>query len=319
MSKNQVERVFLFLLITLVSVSATRISQVRKLKSGKAPTFAAFSPDGRRIFVTNYASDEISVIDTATKQNKTRFYGGHEPVGIAVTPAGDKLLVTNLGNGLVKVIDAHSFRIMDDIKVDGMPSNIAISPKGFLAFVTNYGRGKIGRVDFIDTATHEIIGQVEVGVRPIAILVSPLGDQIYVACGGSNDLYVIDTASRQVVTQLPVGLAPDGLAISPEGDFLYVANSGTDDFSVVDLIELNETRRVKVGSKPFALTVGSDGSIFVVESGDNQLSIFSPSFEKIMSVSVGKNPIDVKLSPDNRFAYVTVERDNRIVVYELTN
>lgn len=305
-------------ILVLSSTGAMRVSEVRKLKVGKAPTYAAISPDGSRLFVTNFASDEISVIDTANRSEK-RFYGGNEPLGIVVTPAGDKILVTNRRNGLVKVIDAHTYEILDDIKVGGMPSNIAVSPKGFEAFVTNYGRGKIGRIDFIDTSSHRHKGELEIGVRPLAAAVSALGDRLFVVCGGSNDLYVIDTSGPEIIKQLPVGLAPDALAVSPDGSTLYVSNSGTDDISVVDLLDLVEVKRVRVGSKPFSLAVDSSGSLFVVETGNNSLSILSSKLEKITSIKVGGKPIDVVLSPDSRHAYVTAERANRVFVYEVSH
>ena len=198
-----------------------------------------------------------------------------------------------------------------------MPSNITVSPRGSEAFVTNYGRGKIGRIDFIDTASHRHKGELEIGVRPMAAIVSPLGDQLFAVCGGSNDLYVIDTAGREIIKKIPVGLAPDSLAISPDHSTLYVANSGTNDISVIDLLDLVETKRVRVGEKPFSLAVDNNGSLFIVETGSNRLSILSPMFEKIASIKVGKRPIDVVLSLDNRYAYVTAERSNRVFVYEV--
>ncbi len=317
MKNRPLKRTALLLLIGLTSLSGVRLSQIKKIKVGDSPTYAAISPDGRLLFVANFASDEISVIDTATHRTTKKFYGGHEPVGIAITPDADKIFVTNLAGGLVKVINAKTYEIEDDIKVGDTPSNITISPRGRQAFVTNYGRGKIGRIDFIDTSTHRVLGEVEVGVRPLAAAVSELGDRLYVVCGGSNDLYIIDIAGRKVLEILPVGQAPDALALSPDGNTLYVSNSGTHDVSIVDLLDLREVRRVGVGSKPFSIAVNRNGFIFVVESGDKTLSLFSPDFEKISSVKVGDRPIDVELSPDERFAYVTAEQDNRVFVYEI--
>jgi YVTN family beta-propeller protein len=319
MKTRLLKRTALLLLLGLTSLSAARLSEIKKIKVGDSPTYAAMSPDGRLLFVANFASDEISVIDTATRRTTKEFYGGHEPVGIAVTPDGNKIFVTNLAGGLVKVIDARTYEIEDDIKVGDTPSNITISPRGQQAFVTNYGRGKIGRVDFIDTSTHRVLGEVEVGVRPLAAVVSELEDRLYVVCGGSNDLYIIDIAQRQVIETLLVGQGPDGLALSPDGNTLYVSNSGSHDVSIVDLLDLKEVRREKVGSKPFSIAVNQNGFIFVVESGDETLSLFSPDFEKVSSVKVGDRPIDVELSPDERFAYVTAEQDNRVLVYEIAD
>lgn len=317
MKNTRLHRTILLLLIGLTSVSATRLSEIKKIKVGESPTYATLSPDGRLLFVANFASDEISVIDTATRKTKEKFYGGHEPVGIAITPDADKIFVTNLAGGLVKVINAKTYQVEDDIKVGDTPSNITISPRGLQAFVTNYGRGKIGRIDFIDTSTHRVVGEVEVGVRPLAAVVSELEDRLYVVCGGSNDLYIIDVAARKVIDTLPVGQGPDALALSPDRNTLYISNSGSHDVSIVDLIDLKEVRRKKVGSKPFSIAVNRNGFVFVVESGDETLSLFSPDFEKVSSVKAGDRPIDIELSPDERFAYVTAEQDNRVFVYEI--
>lgn len=305
-----------FLLVTGFSLGQTR--PVESIRVAKAPYFSALSADGSKLFVTAFADNEVQVIDLTTHKATTRFYGGYEPVGIVSAPTGDKLFVTNLNNGLVKVIDANTFDILDDINVGGMASNITVSPKGFLAFVTNFGRGKIGRIDFIDTTSHRIVAEVEVGVRPLAAAVSPLGDQLYVVCAGSNDLWIIDVNQKTVLKTIPVGLGPDGVAISPDGLTLYVANSGTNDLSVIDLLDQREVRRVRVGNKPFSVAVAQDGRIFVVETGDRTVSIYSPDFKKLETLRASKKPIDVTLSPDDRYAYVTDEDDNRLLVFQIS-
>jgi YVTN family beta-propeller protein len=113
---------------------------------------------------------------------------------------------------------------------------------------------------------------------------------------------------------MPMGIAPNGLALSPDGNTLYVSNSGTDDISVIDLLELKETGRERVGDRPFSLTVDGEGRIFVVETGLDQVSIYSPEFEKLASITTPKKPIDVQLSRDGKFAYVTTEKANRLFV-----
>ena len=96
-----------------------------------------------------------------------------------------------------------------------------------------------------------------------------------------------------------------------------MANSGSHDLSLVDVLDLEEIRRVPVGKKPFSVAVDSAGNIFVVESGDNQLSVYSSELTRIASLPAGKRPMDVQLSEDHRYAYVTSEQSNRIFVYEI--
>ncbi|MGH9339806.1 MAG: beta-propeller fold lactonase family protein [Acidobacteriota bacterium] len=311
------KKIFLLTLLALL-VSAFRITPVGEVKVGNAPTYAALSPDGGLLYVTNFASDEVKVIDTTRRRVVATFYAGYEPLGIAVNPSGTKIFVTNYSNGLVKVVDAKTYQILDDIKVSGIPSNVVISPNGAQAFVTNFGRGKIGRVDFIDTTSHDVTGEIEIGVRPLAAAVSLLGDYLYVICGGSDELYVIDIADKKVIQKMAVGHAPDGIALSPDGNTLYVSNSRTNDISVIDLLDLRETRRVSVGKRPWSLDVSREGNIFVVETGDKAVSVLTPDFQKVATFKVKDKPIDIQLSPDDRFAYVTDEKDNKVFIFEIS-
>ena len=105
---------------------------VGKLKVGKAPHFSDLSGNGRFLYVTAFASNEVAIIDVNTLRSAGSFYAGYEPLGITVSPAGDKIFVTNRKNGLVKVVDAKSYQVIDDIKVGGRPANVVASPSGLL-------------------------------------------------------------------------------------------------------------------------------------------------------------------------------------------
>lgn len=310
----------LFLLLALGVVAAAPPSESRpteRIKVAKGPHFSALSVDGDLLFVTSYVDSEIQVIDTRTFRPLRTFYGGYEPVGIAVTPDGAKLFVTSLNRGLVKAIDATTFEILDDIKVEGRPSQVLVAPNGLHAMVLNFGRGKIGRVDFVDTTTHRIAAEVEIGIRPLAGAIIPLADQLFVACSGSNDVYVLDINRRTVIKSIPVGLAPDGVAVSPDGLTVYVANSGTNDVSVIDALDLEEIRRVPVGAKPFSMTVDSAGRLYVVETGDKRVSVYDSDFNRLFAFRASKKPVDVTLSRDGKSLFVTDELDNRLLVFRV--
>jgi len=312
------KRMLLVLLPALIFVVAAAPVSMKTIKMGKAPYFTALNPVRNLIYVTNFASDEVWVVDPATHTTVGRpFYAGVEPLGIAVSPAGDKIFVTNMGPGLVKVVNAKDYALLDDIKVGATPSNVVVSPKGSMAFVTNFGKGKIGRVDFVDTTSHRVVAELEVGIRPLAAAVSSAGDFLYVVCGGSNEVYAIDVAGKKIVQQIPVGITPDGVALSPDGNTLYVANSGSNDLSVIDLVDNTEKKRVPVGNSPFSLAVASNGRVVVVETGDSTVSVLNPDLQKAASIKVGKQPIDVCLSSDDKFAFVTLEKDNKLAVLTL--
>ena len=205
------KRICLLLLMSAVSLAAVSMQSAQRLKVGKSPQFSDLSADGKRLFVTSFASSKVSVVDTQSLETIGAFYGGYEPIGIGVSPAGDKIFVANSSNGVVKAVDARTYDVLDDIKVGGRPTNIVVAPSGQMVFVLNFGRGKYGKVDFIDTSTHRILSELEIGVTPYAAVVSAFGDRLFVVCAGSNEMYVIDIGTRTIVRQLPVGQGPRSL------------------------------------------------------------------------------------------------------------
>ncbi len=62
---------------------------------GSSPTGIAVSPDGTKVYVTNYDDNTTSVIDTATNNVIATVNVGAGPMGVAVSPDGKKVYVTN--------------------------------------------------------------------------------------------------------------------------------------------------------------------------------------------------------------------------------
>ncbi len=307
----------LFWLMLTITPAPAQGKPFAQVKSAKGPYFAAFNAEHTKLLATCFAESEVQIIDLKMNRPGARFYAGYEPVGIAVSPSGDKILVTNLSPGLVKVIGSENYEILDDIKVGGRPSNIVISSNGIHAYVSNFGSGRIGKIDFINVSTHRVEGEVEVGVRPSALVISPFEDQLFVVCSGSNDVYQIDISRKSVINKVSVGLGPDGIALSNDGLTLYVANSSTNDISIIDILEMEETRRVSVGNKPFNIRVTENNEIWVVETGDKQISVYSPDFERLRTYKAHKKPVDLQISSEFGTFFVTDEKDNKILIYRL--
>jgi YVTN family beta-propeller protein len=69
----------------------------------------AVSPDGSRVYVTNFATDNLSVFDAATNApvvGSPFATGGTFPFGVAVSPDGSRVYVTNQNSSNLSVFDA---------------------------------------------------------------------------------------------------------------------------------------------------------------------------------------------------------------------
>ena len=62
---------------------------VHTIKVGQRPWGLALSPDGKKLFVANGPSDDVSVIDVPAAKEVGRVRAGRSPWGVAVAPAPD--------------------------------------------------------------------------------------------------------------------------------------------------------------------------------------------------------------------------------------
>jgi YVTN family beta-propeller protein len=102
-----------------------------------------------------------------------------------------------------------------------------------------------GTVSVFDPATGKQVYEIEVGLHPNAMCLSPDQLTLYVANGNSDDIAVIDTRSDKLINRIPVGIfreggalvgsTPNGLAIDSLGTTLYVSNGFDHAVAVVQL------------------------------------------------------------------------------------
>lgn len=104
------------------------------------------------------------------------------------------------------------------------------------------------------------------GNQPADIVLSPDGTRLYVACQGSDNVFVIDTTSNLIIDVIdlseiagPYGAMPNSLAITPDGRKVYVANIIADNIAVIATTTNRITGSVRVKGGPFRVEVSPDG------------------------------------------------------------
>jgi YVTN family beta-propeller protein len=86
-----------------------------------SPLGMAINPAGTRIYLTNFSSETLSVIDTATYALIDTILVGVNPGSVALNPEGTLLYVVNSGSDDVSVIDAATNAVIDTIAVGSYP------------------------------------------------------------------------------------------------------------------------------------------------------------------------------------------------------
>jgi YVTN family beta-propeller protein len=158
------------------TVSVIDAGSHRVLKSiavGANPHFLTLGPDGK-IWGANADGNDIYVIDPATQDKVASFEVGERPQQIAFGYRGSQGPFAFITIGAAKKVvsvnaDVKNLKRVDEIFVGDAPNGIWANPEGTRLYVSHE---RSNDVRVIDTGTSHVIETVEVGRKPIGVVVS---------------------------------------------------------------------------------------------------------------------------------------------------
>ena len=188
---------------------------IKEITSGPETEGIEFTPDGKRMIVTNEADNTITVHDIRSgKLLKTVPTGkyGDRPRGIKVSPDG-KIYVATLEFGdKLLVLDAklNPVKALDTGKT---PYGVAFDRSGKRIFVAA-SREKTLQV--FDAGSLKMIKNIPTGERCWHFSFTPDDQQILLACGRSDEIVVIDTDRLEVSKRIASKGMPWGIVTYPK-------------------------------------------------------------------------------------------------------
>jgi YVTN family beta-propeller protein len=180
-------------------------------------------------YASNTDSDDVSVIDLATRAETTTVTVGDDPRGLDVTPDGSLVFVPNRFSDDVTVIDTATNMVIATIPVSGTePYNCEVTPDGSTVYVVNKSANGPSSVSVIDVATLTETAVVPLaGTGPEGLAISPNGAFAFVVNRNSGDVDVIDTATNTLAAMaLTAPSSPRDAAFLPNGSKVYVVGEG---------------------------------------------------------------------------------------------
>lgn len=281
---------------------------IARIPTGVEPFGLAFSQDGKKAYVANAQSQEVTVVDTLSHQPARNIpLSTKLPVWVGASPDGSYIYVTNEGSHDVAVIAAASEAQINRIRVGRGPAGIAISSDGRYGYVANEGTND---VSCFDLRSETVTDTVPVGSVPQGIVLSPNGSFAYVANFGSDSVSVISTVAKAVVSEIPVAVTkssavpqgPVGIAVSPDGERIYTGNFKAGTISVIDVASRKPIASVFTGAETFGVAVDALGKwVFAVSGKDRQISVVDPvRFEVINRIKLDIGPFKLAVLPETK-------------------
>ena len=273
----------------------------------------AVSPHGAYVYVTNYVTNEVAVIQTDIGKLIKTIPVGNQPYGIAVSPYGEHVYVSNYAFSDASVSVIQPFNdYATPISVGYGPLGVSMTSSGDYVYVCNYYDNT---VSVIETSTNTVIKTVPVGIRPAGVAVAPHGDQVYVTNYYDNTVSVIQMTKNTVTETIGVGEGPHGIAVTPDGSYVYVSDYDSDTVSAINTSDHTVTT-IPVGGMPDGIAVTPSGKyVYVSNFADDTVSVIQTSNNKtIATISVGDGPKGVAVSPDGAYVYASSFNDGMVYI-----
>jgi YVTN family beta-propeller protein len=280
-------------------------SVVAAASTGSGPYAAAFDTMDQLMYVVNYDSDNITLLN-GTSTNATITLPTYAfPDGIAYDPVNGTIYVALYGLSIVSVILNQT--IIANISVGSEPAGVAYDSGNGWVYVADAGAQQVSVLngtslvatinggpgptgvtydaidDYVDVTNNQlntvsfirgtsVLRTASTDVSPQGDAFDPVTDLLYVANSGDGTVSVYEGNSR--IATVPVGSQPRGVVYDPENGLVYVANSNSNTVSILNGTQV--VGKIGVDSGPYAAAYDpAMGAVFVLNYLSDSASVVS--------------------------------------------
>jgi 6-phosphogluconolactonase (cycloisomerase 2 family) len=301
--------------------------------------------DGRFLYATSRTAATVSTYSIASANGALSLAGaqptGTEPVRIALAPSGQFAYVANRSAQTVSIyardtttgvltLSATTLSLGDPLTA------IIVNEAGTFAYVTYASSTNNVDVFSLDATTGALtfVQTVSAGDTPLDIRLDDNNAVAYVANANSDSVSVFSiNSSDGMLTSLQTiatGDDPRALRLDIDNKYLYVATFGSNEVSAytvavaTGMLTLIDHFRARNGLNAIALsssttafgTLARDAFAPDGEVHGYRVDTMTGALSSPTTKTAGTGPIQVALTPDNRFAYVVNMTSSNISVFQ---
>lgn len=238
----------------------------------------AVGSSGQKVYVGLQDTNEIAVIDAATKAVIKRIGLGTDiPGGLAVNDAETRLYVTsNMSNTLIVIdISGTGASEVGRVAVDGSaisnPNGVVINAAGTKAYVSSTTTGNVAEISLDET--NNVYTRSSVislgGTQPMGLALSSDGNTLY-ASSLSGDVRAVKLADSTVYNlkdgvgdPAQIGTGNLALVVKADGSKVYAPSNSVDKLNAIDSSAAPDIRvgsNYAVAAGPYGISATPDGS-----------------------------------------------------------
>jgi YVTN family beta-propeller protein len=273
---------------------------------------------GVLLFVSNSASNYISIIDRNLERVVGAITVGARPMGMAVNSAGDILYVVNAGSRDISEVDAahHHVRGSIDLPAGVEPTDVAFVPdyEGALDGKLYVVNRMSNDVSVVSTEGRRFLKSIVVGAEPSFVAADAVRKEVYVVNSRTNDVSVVSAATDTVVATIRVDTKPTGLIVGEEK--LYILNEGSRTVTVASKSARNIVDNISVSEAPTRGLRGFGGRLFVANAGSGTVTFLNRQNIATRVVRTGKGPMGIAKDETRNRLYVANSGESAVTILD---
>jgi YVTN family beta-propeller protein len=284
--------------------------------TGSMPKGVSLSPDGARVYVTNFGQHNghnIDILDATTLATLDTIHLPGNVVESVLSPDGKTIYASNFLRNSVMLVDTKTKKVTREITTGTHPKILVLSPDGTQLFAANWSGNSITQVDI---ASGKVVRTLSAGLNPRGMAMTKAG-VLFAANfnGASIDVFKgPDLADKHRFAACPI---PRHLALSTDERLLFVSCYHDSMLHAVDLATEKVVHQLHVGSSPKTIEVSRDGRwVWSADYGKETNSVSVVDTEdwtaRVFSVPGMDHGSGLTIYPDGKHALVTGWYDNHV-------
>ena len=311
--------VMLVLLIGITTFSGNAFAIQDSVTVGEFPRDVDIDPVLNEIYVSNYESGTISVIDATNmilKDTISINKQNSNPTRIAVDYNQHLIYVTDKISGTLTVIDGVNGNVIRTINIGKSLWDIAINENNKKVYISDLIKNEI---IILDADSLKIIKSIFVNSSPWSIAINKNTDKVYVASGTSKIIHVIDGTTNSLIDEIDPGVKPWGLSINEKSSVLYVTSWDSNSITVIDTKNNQIIYEIPITPGAWQMTTNQNNGVTIISNEhSNELYLLDENSKKIKTITVSASPQSMAVSPTSNIIYIANPLSNSVssVMYD---
>ncbi len=274
----------------VIPVDMTTATSLPGITVGDHPISIDVHPEGTFVYVPNFESGTLSIIDV-------------DPLSVFYN------------------------QVVETLVVGAFPTDVVVSPDGSWVYCVNAGSDFTKNVDIIDADSqssnhHAVVASVGSGKGTKSVTINPDGSLLYT---GTDEGYVVLNAgdlSYSVVASVKTGKSSKSMTINPDGSLLIILTTDGD-VLIVDIVpnsanENTVVATVRGGSKTKSVTINPDGTLlYLIQEENDVIEVIEIDIQG----AIGVSPLDESTLPPFQVTWEVVDsvyagEDPEVLVFD---